>query len=605
MTHLDLRDRFLSFWRENPKNSVIIPSSSVVPENDPTTLFTGSGMQPLIPYLLGQPHPLGKRLVNVQKCFRGQDIDEVGDNRHDSFFEMMGNWSLGDYFKKEQLAWYLEFLTKKLGFEQNKLHITCFGGSNEAPKDDESAQIWKSLGVSKERIYFYPVGFNWWSRSGTPDQMPSGEIGGPDSEVFYEFEKVKHNPKFGKECHPNCDCGKYIEIGNSVFIQYQKQDDGSFKELAQKNVDFGGGMERTLAALNDDQDIFKTDVFRPLISTIEQVSGQKYGERSEIDVSYRVIADHLKAAVFLAGAGVTPGNVDRGYILRRLIRRAIRFGMKIDIRENFIPKVVDSVIKTYEIPYPELTAFDESIHRMLTSEEEKFRKTLEKGLKEFEKLSLKGSLSAEEVFYLYESFGFPFELTAEEANQKRIKIANKNEFDQVYEAHKEQSRTASRGKFKGGLADHSEQVVKYHTATHLLHAALRQVLGTHVRQEGSNITGERLRFDFSHGAKLSGEQIQKVQDLVNDWVSRNLHRGVETLSYEEAIKNGALAFFKEKYPEKVTVYSFTDHSEVISREICGGPHVENTGLLGRFKIIKEDSVSAGIRRIYATLETIR
>ncbi len=571
---------FLGFWKG--KEHTVIPSAGIVPENDPSTLFTGSGMQPLIPYLLGQQHPLGARLVNIQKCFRGQDIEEVGDNRHDSFFEMMGNWSLGDYFKKEQLAWYFEFLTKVLGFDKNKLYMTCFEGSSEAPKDTESYEIWKSLGVDKDHIYFYGVKKNWWSRSGTPEQMPVGEIGGPDSEVFYDFKTPAHDG-----CHPNCDCGRFLEIGNSVFIQYQKQPDGSFTELRQKNVDFGGGLERTLAALNNDPDIFKTDVFTTIIRNIEVKSNLEYGISEEINRSFRVIADHIKAAVFLIDAGVIPSNKDRGYILRRLIRRAVRFGNLIGIKNNYLAGVAKSVIETYKEPYPELISFN---FKILEDEEIKFRKTLEAGLKELGKMGK--SITGKEAFYLYETFGFPRELIEEE-----LGVDIKAEFERENRKHQELSRTAAAGKFKGGLADQSEMVTKYHTATHLLQAALRIVLGESVRQEGSNLTAERLRFDFSYSQKLTEDEVNKIQELVNSQIKANLTRKVETMSYDEAVKTGAMAFFKEKYPEKVTVYSFGD----FSREICGGPHVENTGVLGKFEIYKQESVSSGVRRIYGKL----
>ncbi len=572
MTHLELRQKFFAFWES--KGHVLIPSSSLVPENDPTTLFTGFGMQPLIPYLLGQPHPLGKRLVNIQKCFRGQDIEEVGDNRHDSFFEMMGNWSLGDYFKKDQLTWYLEFLTDVLGFPKGKLYVTCFEGNKEISKDTESEEIWKNLGISQDHIKFYGVDKNWWSRSGTPEQMPVGEIGGPDSEVFYDFGAPIHDG-----CHPNCNCGRFIEIGNSVFIQYQKQSDGSFKELPQKNVDFGGGLERTLAALNNDPDIFHTDLYTTLLHNIVV----------ENEYQSRVVADHLKAAVFLIADGVIPSNKDRGYILRRLIRRAARFSESLD--------QVDGIINIYRELYPQLVQKKEEIKETLRTEEKKFRQTLDRGLKEFAKISQKGSISPQEAFYLYESLGFPYELTQEESQNKNIKIASRDEFDEEVKKHQGQSRTASAGTFKGGLADHSEIVTKYHTATHLLHAALRKILGDTVCQQGSNLTAERLRFDFSYSQKLTIEEIKKVEGLVNEQINRGLVQKTETMSFDEAIKSGALAFFKEKYPEKVTVYTFGD----FSREVCGGPHVENTKTLGQFEILKEESVSSGIRRLYARL----
>ncbi len=569
MTHLELRKKFFDFWKSAPRNHVIIPSASLVPENDPTTLFTGSGMQPMMPYLLGASHPLGTRLVNIQKCFRGQDIDEVGDNRHDSFFEMMGNWSLGDYFKKEQLSWYWEFLIKILNFDKNKLHITCFEGSSEFPKDIETYEIWKSLGIARDHIYFYGVEKNWWSRSGSPSQMPVEEIGGPDSEVFYDFGAPVH-----AGCHPNCDCGRFFEIGNNVFMTYQKTVDG-FVSLAKKNIDFGGGLERTLAALNNDPDIFHTDLFTK---------------------DPRIVADHLRAAVFLIADGVLPSNKDRGYILRRLIRRSVRFTLSINI---------DGIINIYREPYPYLLENQENIKEVILAEEKKFRQTLNKGLREFEKISQKGEISPQDAFYLYESFGFPYELTVEEAKNKNLKIADKNEFSDEVKRHQDQSRTASKGKFTGGLADHSEIVTKYHTATHLLHAALRKILGDSVHQEGSNLTAERLRFDFSYDQKLTLEQITQIENLVNEQIKNNLIRKKEIMFYDEAVESGASAFFKEKYPEKVTVYSFChsglDPESIFSREICGGPHVENTGVLGHFSIFKQESVSAGTRRIYAKL----
>ncbi len=579
MTHQDLRKKFFEFWEKNGHKK--IPSSSLVPENDPTTLFTGSGMQPLIPYLLGQPHPLGTRLVDIQKCFRGQDIDEVGDNRHDTFFEMMGNWSLGDYFKKDQLAWYLEFLTKLLGFDPKKLSITCFAGYKNIPKDTESAEIWKSLGVPDSKISFYSE--NWWSRSGGPDDMPAGEIGGPDSEVFYEFD-IAHNLKFGKECHANCECGKFLEIGNSVFIQYQKQTDGAFKELLQKNVDFGGGLERTLSALANDPDFYKTDVHQKNIATLEKLSGQKYEDSTR---EFRIVADHIKSAVFLVTAGVIPSNVDRGYILRRLIRRAVRFSDQLGIKKELVTAVADSNIEIYKDIYPEVLENKKIIHEVLEKEEKKFRDTLAEGLKLIGKAS---------PFDLFQTYGFPPELTEEILRQKG-QIMDWDGFRQKMKEHQAKSRTASAGKFKGGLADHSEIVTKYHTATHLLQAALRSVLGEHVHQEGSNLTAERLRFDFSHGEKLTPDQITAVENLVNEQIAADLPMKMETMTYDQAIKAGAMAFFKERYPEKVTVYSFGP----FSREICGGPHVERTGSLGKFKIIKEESVAAGIRRIYAKI----
>ncbi len=599
MTHLELRQKFFDFWKQIPRNHVQIPSSPLVPENDPTTLFTGSGMQPMMPYLLGAEHPLGTRLVDIQKCFRGQDIDEVGDNRHDSFFEMMGNWSLGDYFKKEQVSWYFEFLTKVLGLPKERLYVSVFGGDSQFNKDVETIEIWKSLGVADDHIRPYGAKKNWWSRSGTPEEMPIGEPGGPDSEVFFDFDpdgkrKIHEQSQFSKqECHPNCDCGRFFEIGNNVFMTYLKTTDG-FVPLKKKNIDFGGGVERTLAAINDDPDIFKSDLYLPIIKIVENYSGKKFEEQSR---NFRIIADHLKAAVFLIDAGVTPSNKDRGYILRRLIRRVTRFGRGLGIEQNLGIQACETVIEIYQDPYPSLAINRKTIQQVISEEENKFRKTVDNGLREFERISTKGIVSASDAFYLYESFGFPFELTEEEAKNKNLDVPSKEEFNLEVKKHQDLSRTAAAGMFKGGLADHSEQVTKYHTATHLLQAALRQVLGTHVHQEGSNLTGERLRFDFSQPQKLTPDEIKKVADIVNEQIAADLQRKVETMTYDEAVKSGAMAFFKERYPEKVTVYSFGS----FSKEICGGPHVEHTGILGRFKIIKEEAVSAGVRRIYAVL----
>jgi alanyl-tRNA synthetase len=585
---------------------VHIPSSSLVPDNDPTTLFTGSGMQPMMPYLLGAAHPLGTRLVDIQKCFRGQDIDEVGDNRHDSFFEMMGNWSLGDYFKTEQISWYFDFLTNNLGLPKGKLYVSVFGGDDGFDEDVEAIEIWKSLGFPDNHIYKYGAKKNWWSRSGTPNEMPIGEPGGPDSEVFYDFgseRKIHEHSRFAKEeCHPNCDCGRFLEIGNNVFMTYLKTAEG-FVPLSKKNIDFGGGFERTLAVLNDNPDMFLTDIYWPIISTLEEISEKKYGDDEKTDYSFRIVADHIKAATFLISSGLVPSNVDRGYILRRLIRRAIRFSKYLEVSENFIEKAVEPIIKIYETTYPDLIHEKESIQNVIVKEETKFRGTLEKGLHEFKRLAEKGEITGEEAFYLYESFGFPYEISQEEASTMGVKIDSKKAFEESLAKHKDKSRTASKGMFKGGLADQSEMVVKYHSATHLLQAALRKTLGNHVHQEGSNLTGERLRFDFAHSEKLKPEQISLVESWVNEQIKKGLVRSMATESYEEAIASGALAFFKERYPEKVTVYTFTDPltQEIVSREICGGPHVETTNGIGKFKIIKEESVAAGIRRIYATL----
>ncbi len=583
MTGNELRKLYLNFFRD--RGHAIIPSASLVPQDDPTTLFTSSGMQPLIPYLLGATHPSGKRLVNSQKCFRAQDIDEVGDNRHTTFFEMLGNWSLGDYFKKEQLPWVWEFLTKTLKLPSDKLYVSVFEGGSGVAKDEDSAAIWKSLGVPKDHIFFYPASKNWWSRSGIPDNMPVGEPGGPDSEVFFEFTTVKHNPKFGDNCHPNCDCGRFLEIGNSVFMQYQKQADGTLKEMAQKNVDFGGGLERLLAAVNDDSDIFSTDLFSPLIKQIQVLTGKNY---SDHPAPFRVIADHIKAATFLIKDGVLPSNKTQGYVLRRLLRRAAvkvhELIGKIDPQN--LSAIATSVLGIYDGVY-----FSASDHQLVTSiikeESAKFLTTLDHGLKLLDSLS---------PFDLFQTYGFPLEITLELYQQRGWKL-NQQEFDQQLKHHQDLSRTAGRGMFKGGLQDHSEITTKYHTATHLLHQALRQVLGDHVGQQGSNITAQRLRFDFTHPQALTKDEITAVEQLVNTQISKDLPVTVKETTYKEAQKQGALAFFGQRYPERVTVYSIGD----FSAEVCGGPHVESTGQIGPITIYKQEPIGAGRRRLYARL----
>ena len=556
----------------------MIPSSSLVPENDPTTLFTSSGMQPMMSYLLGAENPLGTRLADSQKCFRAQDIEEIGDNRQTTMFEMLGNWSLGDYFKEEQINWVFEFLTKELGLDLEKLHFTVFEGDNNFPKDTETVDIYKKLGVKESHIHFYGAKKNWWSRAGTPDEMPIGEPGGPDSEIFFEFNEVKHDVKFGEKCHPNCDCGRFLEIGNSVFMTYLKTNKG-FVPLAKKNIDFGGGFERMLAAVNNVPDIFKTDLYSKIILEIKNMLGKKYSDDPK---TFRIIADHIKASVFLISDGVIPSNKMQGYFLRRLLRRSL-----VKARNSDFTKVCQAVFETYkETDYFKNTD-KENVYKVVSDEQNKFAKTLEEGLKKINLVS---------PFDLYQTYGFPIEVT-QELFMEMGKELDKKTFDEQLKKHQELSRSSSEGMFKGGLADHSETVTKYHTATHLLQAALRNVLGNGVHQEGSNLTGERLRFDFSHPQKLTPEEIKKVEDLVNEAVKNNLPKKMETLTYEDAIKSGALAFFKERYPDKVTVYSFGD----FSKEICGGPHVENTGVLGHFEVFKEESVSAGIRRIYAKL----
>lgn len=594
----ELRKRYLDFFTARGHRA--IPSVSLVPDNDPTTLFTSSGMQPLVPYLLGQPHPEGKRLVNSQRSFRAQDIEEVGDSRHTTFFEMLGNWSLGDYFKHEQLPWVFEFMTSELGLDPQRIYVSVFEGNQSVPKDDTSIGIWKDIyrGVGMEaqegeRIVAYPARKNWWSRSGEPDHMPPGEPGGPDSEMFFEYVDVPHNPAFGPHCHPNCDCGRFVEIGNSVFMQYQKQADGSLKELAQKNVDFGGGFERLVAATENHADVFRIDLFAPLMGYLEEQSKKTYGLDPATTRAMVIVCDHLRAATMLMCDGALPSNKAQGYVVRRLIRRAIRFGRLAGIKEGFTPQVAQLVLNLYAEPYPVAEERKAEVLKALTSEENKFNTMLSKGMREIEKIQ---NLNGAAAFKIFETYGFPWEMTAEIARERGLSIDHA-EFEAEFKKHQELSRSASKGMFKGGLADHGTEVVRLHTATHLLHQALRRVLGDHVQQKGSNITAERLRFDFAHTQKVSDEELQKAQAIVNEQIQRNLTIEFRVAPYNEAVKEGALAFFGERYPENVKVYTIGD----FSKEICAGPHAAATGELGVFTITREEASGAGVRRIYAKL----
>lgn len=556
MTSKDIREKYIKFFVE--KGHKEIAPAKLVPENDPTTLFTSSGMQQLVPYLLGQEHPAGKRLVNSQPCFRAEDIEEVGDNQHTTFFEMLGNWSLGDYFKKEQMSWFWEFLTEELNLPKEKLYVTVFEGNNDVPKDEESYEIWRSLGVAEDHIIFHGVSENWWSRSGTPDQMPVGEIGGPDCEVFYDFGN-----------------NNLLEIGNSVFIQYKKKEDGSLEELPQKNVDFGGGLERLTAAVLNQPDVFQTDLYVSIIRIIEQETGKRYQESKS---AMRIIADHMRAAQSLIADGVAPSNKLQGYILRRLIRRSV-------VKLRLLNKNADlsSIVSG----------------KIVRDETEKFSRTLDRGLKEIEKIE---TIDGRKAFDFYQTFGFPYEVTEELFRQKGQGI-NREQFREEFEKHKELSRTASGGMFKGGLADHSDAVIKYHTATHLLHQALRDVLGPQVFQKGSNITAERLRFDFSFDRKMTDEEIKQVEDIVNRKVKEDLQVEHKIVSLEEAKKMNAVGLFDEKYGSEVSIYGIgpREKNGYYSLEFCGGPHVDTTGVIGRIKITKEEAVSSGIRRIRAEI----
>jgi len=577
MTTNEIRQAYLDFFTDKTRQHKKIPLAPLVPPDDPTTLFTGSGMQQLVPYLKGEPHPMGKRLVNSQPCFRAEDIEEIGDNRHTTFFEMLGNWSLGDYFKADQLNWSWEFFTQVLNIPQEKLHVALFKGDKHVPKDEESFTIWKKLGLPESRIHFYPAKYNWWSRAGTPENMPPGEIGGTTSEIFFEFESVKHNPKFGKSCHPNCECGKFIEISNSVFMEYEKQKDGSLKPLPKQNVDFGGGLERLAQAVQNQPDIFQIDIFKFLIKTIETATNKKYQGQDKLPM--RVIADHLRAAKAMIDSGIEPSNKQQGYILRRLIRRsAIKFRQ---LAGKLDPQTLAKVVKTKPV---------------LVEEIKKFQSTLDRGLKEFEKLE-PNQLNELNAFNLFQTYGFPFEIS-EELFREKGQILDKKKFDQVFEDHKKLSRTASAGMFKGGLEDQSEATKKLHTATHLLHQSLRQILGDHVRQQGSHITADRLRFDFTHPQALTPEQIKKIETLINKQIKKDLPVKKTIQTKNQALKSGALAFFKETYPDKVSVYSIGD----FSKELCGGPHVSSTGEIGGVKITKEESIGADKRRLYAVLK---
>lgn len=590
MTSDEIRKKYINFFKSTPKNHKEISSTPLVPLDDPTTLFTSSGMQQLIPYLTGEPHPEGKRLVNSQPCLRLEDMGEVGDSCHTTFFEMLGNWSLGDYFKKKQLVWFWEFLTKELKLPEEKLWVSIFEGTKNVPKDEESAKIWEKIGVPKERIYFYGVKENWWSRSGPPDKMPVGEIGGPDSEVFFEFTQVKHNPKYGKECHPNCGCGRFLEIGNSVFIEYIKREDGLLEELSQKNVDFGGGLERMTAAVNNNPDIFQIDLFKPIIKAIEKETGIKYGTNEKQDRSFRIIADHFRASAKLFEEGVEPSNKLQGYILRRLIRNAA-----LRVRE------LSGDISTTELS----KKISDNVGNLKTStnlgrEVDNFMQVLGKGVQ------LVTNNSKIQPFDLYQTYGIPFEIAEEiffNIRGKKLTKKDREKFEKKLEKHQKLSRTASAGMFKGGLADSSKEVTRLHTTTHLLHASLRKILGKHVQQKGSNITSERLRFDFTHPQKLTENEIRKVEDLINEQIQKDLSISFQATNLNEAMKEGALAFFGEKYDQKVKVYTIGDlKGEWFSKEVCGGPHVSSTSEIGRVNIFRQEKIGAGIVRLYTKIE---
>lgn len=645
MSGNEIRKRYLDFMAA--RGHAVVPSSPLVPENDPTTLFTGSGMQPMLPYLLGESHPMGTRIADSQKSFRAEDIEEIGDNRHTTFFEMLGNWSFGDYFKQEQIEWMFDFLINEIKLDPNKLYISAFGGDadNNLPKDLEAPALWQKLfaqvGIEAlvadigseaagyergmnagERIFYYEAKKNWWSRAGVPAKMPIGEPGGPDSEMFYDFG-TPHDPTYGTHCHPNCDCGRFMEIGNNVFMQYIKTGDREFTELKNKNIDFGGGLERIAAASNNEADVFKVDLLWNTIVHIENHSGKKYDDNKK---AFRVITDHIRGAVFMIGDGVLPANSEQGYFTRRLLRRAVRFADQLGIAPGTFTQLATSVIDSFGDHYKTLEIKRDLITKTIAEEEAQFRKTLEAGLKQFNKITLqihviskevdgkkmidksvapttKQAISAQNAFELYTTYGFPIELTEEIAAEKGL-IVERAGFDMLMEEHRNLSRAGAEQKFKGGLADSSEQVVQYHTATHLMLAGLRQILGTHVHQAGSNITGERLRYDFTHGDKMTSEQITAVEKFVNDAIKLGGVVSIDMMKKTEAEADPTIeASFWDRYPDEVKVYTMTTSDGVIvSRELCGGPHVSKLeDVKGTFKITKEESSSAGIRRIKAVL----
>ena len=584
MKAIDIRNKYLKFFKEH--GHAVIPSAPLIPENDPSVLFTTAGMQPLVPYLLGEKHPEGTRLTDFQKCLRTNDIDEVGDNRHLTYFEMLGNWSLGDYFKEEAIAMSFEFLTKELGIPVEKLSVTCFAGDEDCPRDTITAECWKKAGIPEDRIYYFGKDDNWWI---------AGEEGpcGSDTEMFYDTGK----PKCSENCNPSCGCGKYVEIWNNVFMEYFKTKDGKYTKLKQHNVDTGLGLERMTMLLEGKQTPFDTELFKPVMDKLQELA--------VVDdiASRRIVAEHLRASMMIILDGGVPSNVDRGYILRRLIRRMVRHLRKLQIDLSKLSELIDLNIDTLKEMYPELVENKERIKSVIIEEKDKFEKTLERGEREFNKIvnklnnEGKDTISGQDLFTLYETYGFPPEVTQELAKEQGLKI-DSSEFDKLFKEHQEKSRMGSEQKFKGGLSGSGEMETKYHTATHLLNAALKVVIGKDVHQKGSNITPERMRFDFSCDHKLTDEEKQKVEALVNEWIQAAIPVTIQEMKKEEAIKSGAECMFIEKYPDIVTVYSIGD----VSKELCGGPHVKNTSELGKFKIKKEEASSAGVRRIKAILE---
>ena len=580
MKAIEIRNKYLNFFKNH--GHVVIPSAPLIPENDPSVLFTTAGMQPLVPYLLGEPHPAGTRLTDYQKCVRTNDIDEVGDNRHLTYFEMLGNWSLGDYFKEESIAMSFEFLTKELGIPVEKLSVTCFAGDEDCPRDEIAANAWKKAGILENHIYYYGKDDNWWI---------AGEEGpcGPDTEMFYDTGK----PACSDDCQPSCDCGKYVEIWNNVFMEYFKDKNG-YSKLKQKNVDTGLGLERMTMLLQGKETPFDTELFAPIMKKLEQL------QKIDSIESRRIVAEHLRSSMMIVSDGGRPSNLDRGYVLRRLIRRMIRHMNKLQINLDELSTLIDINVDNLKEMYPDLAKNKEIIKSVILEEKEKFVKTLVNGEREFQKeinkLKDTKKLSGKVVFKLYDTYGFPPEVTKELAKESGYEIDMK-EFEELFKAHQEKSRAGSEQKFKGGLAEQNEITIAYHTATHLLNAALKQVIGENAHQRGSNITVDRMRFDFNCDHKMTDEEKRKTEDLVNKWIQEGLPVTKEEMKKEDAIKSGAECMFIEKYPDIVTVYTIGD----VSKELCGGPHVNNTKELGKFKIKKEESSSSGVRRIKAVL----
>ena len=592
MTSGELRSMWLNFFKS--KGHAVIPSASVIPENDPTVLFTTAGMHPLVPYLLGSKHPAGTRLTDVQKCIRTGDIDEVGDASHLTFFEMLGNWSLGDYFKKEMIAWSWEFLTSPeyLGLDKDKLAFTVFEGEGDIPRDEEAANYWMENGVKKENIYFLPREHNWWG--------PAGQTGpcGPDTEMFI----IKDQPPCGPNCSPACSCGRFLEIWNDVFMQYNKTADGQYVPMAKKNVDTGMGLERTVCTLNGCKTVYETDAFTNIIAKISELSGKHYDDDEATTKAFRIVADHLRTSTFIMGdpRGVSPSNVDQGYVLRRLIRRAVRFGMELGMPEGFTAEIGKVVIDQYADVYPELKQNENFVLEQFKLEETRFARTLRQGEREFEKaVSRMGEnkvIDGMVAFNLYATYGFPIEMTRELAKEHGLTVDEAG-FEKHFAEHQKSSHAGAEQRFKGGLADSSAQSARLHTATHLLHAALRRVLGDEVAQKGSNITPERLRFDFSFGRKVTKDELAQVEALVNEWIKADVPVVMTETTVEDAKKEGAIGLFESKYGERVRMYTMGEYS----KEICGGPHASHTGELVSFKILKEESSSAGVRRIKAVI----